>query len=104
MSKNQINASVVKHISELANIPVSEKESQVLANAFSETLDVVDELKKIDVSEVKTTHQVTGLKNVFREDQVIESRQFTQEEALSNARNTHQGYFVVPQVLKNKDN
>jgi Asp-tRNA(Asn)/Glu-tRNA(Gln) amidotransferase C subunit len=37
--------------------------------------------------------------NVLREDVVEEKRMFTQEEALSNAKKTHQGFFVVDQLI-----
>jgi len=99
-----VNNTQVKHIAQLANIPISEEESNKLAQDFSETLQVVDQLKKADVSKVEITHQVTGFKNVLREDIVKEEQSFTQQEALANAKKTYQGYFVVPYVLHNKDN
>jgi len=99
-----VNNTQVKHIAQLANIPIEEEESIKLANDFSETLQVVDQLKKADVSKVEITHQVTGFKNVFREDIVKEKQSFSQKEALANAHKTYKGYFVVPYVLQNKDN
>lgn len=87
----------------MANIPVTDKESQVLADAFAETLDVVDQLKQADVTGVETTHQVTGFKNRLRPDVVDHTREFTQAAALANAAHQYQGFFVVPQVLQNKD-
>ncbi len=99
-----VNNTQVKHIAQLANIPITEEESLKLASDFSETLQVVDRLKKIDTSKVAVTHQVTGFKNILREDVVKEEQSFTQEEALANAKQTYQGYFVVPYVLQNKDN
>ena len=99
-----VNNTQVKHIAQLANIPISEEESNKLAQDFSETLQVVDQLKKADVSQVEITHQITGFKNVLREDVVKEKQSFTQQEALANAKKTYQGYFVVPYVLHNKDN
>lgn len=103
MTKNKVSSTQVKHISTLASIPVTDEESERLAAAFGETLEVVDQLKKADVAGVQTTHQVTGFKNRFRADQVDHSREFTQQQALANAAHSHQGYFVVPQVLQNKD-
>ena len=70
---------------------------------FQKLWDVVDQLKTAKVDGVPTTHQVTGFKNVLREDIVDESRSFTQEEALANAQEQQDGYFVVPQVLQNKN-
>ncbi|HPS40744.1 MAG TPA: Asp-tRNA(Asn)/Glu-tRNA(Gln) amidotransferase subunit GatC [Candidatus Woesebacteria bacterium] len=98
-----VNNSQVKHIAELANIPITEEESVKIAEAFSETLIVVDRLKKADVSKVGVTHQVTGFKNILREDVVKQEQSFTQKEALANAKTTYKGYFVVPYVLQSKD-
>lgn len=99
-----VNNTQVKHIAKLANIPVSEEESIKLAEAFTETLIVVDRLKKADASKVAITHQVTGFKNILREDVAKPDQSFTQEEALANAKSTYNGFFVVPYVLQNKDN
>lgn len=89
----------VKHIAHLARIPVSDSEAEDLASGFTKVLEVVDTLKKADTSDVKPTHQVTGLENVMREDVIDEHRMLTQEEALREAKRTHNGYFVVDQVL-----
>jgi len=89
----------VKHIAKLANIPITESEEKMLAATFAETLQVVEELKKVDVSGVEPTFQVTGLENVMREDVVDVDRMFSQDEALTNATASHNGYFVVPQII-----
>lgn len=89
----------VHHVAQLANIPVTPSEEKKLAADFSETLNVIENLQSVDVSRVTPTYQVTGLENVLRADQVDESQMFSQSEALANAQDTHQGYFVVPQVI-----
>lgn len=104
MSKKQVTQEQVKHIAQLAQIPISETESQQLAKDFVETLVVVDQLKTADVGQVETTHQVTGLKNITREDQVHQELSFTQEEALANAKHQQDGYFLVKQILNTEDN
>ncbi len=93
----------VKHIADLAAIPLQEGEAADLSEGFNETIDVVEKLSTIDVSAVEPTHQVTGLVNVFREDDVDESRMFTQEQALSSAKRVYDGYVVVPHVFDNQD-
>lgn len=103
MKKTVITPQTVAHIAKLANIPVSKQEEQDLAKAFEETLVVVDELASLDVKNVPTTHQVTGLENVFREDEVNQEMMFTQQEALANAQQAHNGFFVVPRILEEKD-
>lgn len=86
-------------MSHLAKIPVTSKEEENFAEGFSKTLEVVDKLFDVNVNEVEPTHQVTGLENVLREDKVIEENMISQEDALKNAKNKHEGYFVVDQIL-----
>jgi aspartyl/glutamyl-tRNA(Asn/Gln) amidotransferase C subunit len=89
----------VDAIAKLALIPVTEDEKKDLAQGFNTVMDVLDTLKRVDVSHVEPTHQVTGLENVFREDEIDEARMFTQEQALINAPKAHDGYFMVDQVI-----
>lgn len=89
----------VSHIAQLANIPITQDEEKKLESAFDETMAVVEKLQSVDVRDVAPTFQVTGLENVTREDIVDESRMFSQEQALANARAQHDGFFVVPQVI-----
>jgi len=95
----QVDSSLVKHMAQLAQIPITEAEESELAVAFASTLAVVDELKEVEVNQVEPTHQVTGLENVLRSDEVEENRMFSQQEAVANASQTHQGYFVVERVI-----
>lgn len=103
MNHQAITTNQVKHIAKLANIPVSAQEEIDLAKAFNQTLDVIEELKTVDVTGIEPTHQVTGLENVTRDDAVTTDRMFTQNQALANAQHTYQGYFVVPRVIDEKD-
>lgn len=90
---------VVRHVANLANIPVSDSEAETLESAFEETIKVVQHLTELNTSQTEPTHQVTGLENVLREDLVTPERMFSQSEALANAQETHEGFFVVPQVI-----
>jgi aspartyl-tRNA(Asn)/glutamyl-tRNA(Gln) amidotransferase subunit C len=94
--KTQIS---VSHIAKLAHIPVTPEEEKKLEAAFEETLAVVEKLQTVDVSGVEPTYQVTGLENVLREDTIDEQKMFSQAEALANAKETHEGFVVVPQVI-----
>ena len=96
-----ISNDVIKHVAELANIPLSDEQAEKIGSAFTETLAVVENLKQVDIAGVEPTHQVTGLENVMREDVADVSRMFSQDEALSNAPATHEGYFVVARILDN---
>ncbi len=96
---NKIDPKLVEHIAQLAQIPVTEQEKAELAEAFNQTLGVIEELQAVETEGVEPTHQVTGLVNNTREDKVTPEVMFTQEEALANAQRTHQGYFVVERVI-----
>ena len=90
----------VHKIAKLANIPITTREESPLAEGFNTTMKVVDTLFSVDVKGVIPTSQVTGLENVFREDEIDGQRQLTQDQALANAPRKHNGYFVVDQILE----
>jgi aspartyl/glutamyl-tRNA(Asn/Gln) amidotransferase C subunit len=96
------SSSDVHRTAKLAHIPVTADEEEKLAAGFTTTMKVVDELFALDVSHVEPTHQVTDLENILREDEVDSGRMLTQEQALSNAKATHNGFFVVDQVIEEK--
>lgn len=89
----------VKHIAKLANLPISEKEEKKLASALNETLAYFDILKEVDSTKVEPTANVTGLENITRDD--TPQKSLSQEQALSNAKKTHEGFFEVDAILDN---
>lgn len=99
MAKKQITQADVEKIASLANLKVSAKEKELFSKQFTESLDIIDQLQEVDTQGIKTTHQVTGLKNITREDKVDETRMLSQKEALSQAEKTYKGFFVVPAVI-----
>jgi len=99
MSKKQVTQADVEKIARLANLEVSDKEKKLFSKQFTDSLDIIDQLQEVDTQGVRTTHQVTGLKNITREDKIDETRMLSQKEALSQAKKTHKGFFVVPAVI-----
>jgi aspartyl-tRNA(Asn)/glutamyl-tRNA(Gln) amidotransferase subunit C len=97
---NNISAAVVAHIALLANLEVSSPEQQAFAQAFSETLEEVAKLNTVDTKDVEPTNHVTGLKNIWRADEVDTERLITQSDALSQAAHSHRGFVVVDRVLE----
>ncbi|PIR59138.1 MAG: Asp-tRNA(Asn)/Glu-tRNA(Gln) amidotransferase GatCAB subunit C [Candidatus Pacebacteria bacterium CG10_big_fil_rev_8_21_14_0_10_56_10] len=98
----RISPQSIHKIAQLAKLSVSDAESDQLAAAFGETLEVIDHLRQADVADIPPTHQVTGLENVWRDDVVNDEQSLSQSAALANAAHTHQGYFVVPAILNHK--
>jgi len=100
MAKITITIDDVAKIGVLANLPVSESEKKLFAGQFSKTIDVIGEFNEIDTSGITPTSQVNHLENVTRPDEIDPDRVLTQAEALSGAKNVHQGFFVVKQILE----
>lgn len=92
----------VAHIAALAHIPVTPEEEKKLAAGFNTTIGVVNELFEVDVKKVEPTHQVTNRENIFRPDEVDVTRMLSQNQALSAAPRSHNGYFVVDQIREEK--
>lgn len=96
--KNALDKKDIAHVAALANIPISDKEAEVLAKDISDTLGAIETLRELPVESLPPTFQTTGLKNVTRLDQVKSS--LTQKEALGNARDSYQGYFRVKAIFE----
>lgn len=90
----------IDKIARLANLVLTDSQKKALIAQVGVTVEYVSQLQKLPTQDVVETSQVTGLENVLREDMVDEKRMFTQEEALANAKKTHNGYFVVDAVFE----
>lgn len=89
----------VKHIAELARLALSEDELKIYGKQLSDILAYVDELKEVDTTDVELTAQVTGLKNVFREDEINGWDKVEREAALKEAPELADKQIKVKRVL-----
>lgn len=96
--KAKLTKEQVLHIAKLAKLTLSEKEIIKFQKQLSDILGYIEVLNELDTSKVKPTSQVTGLENVLREDKV--GKCLTKKEALSNAKNKHEGYFKVKAIFE----
>lgn len=88
----------IKKIAKLAELPLSEDKLETLEKQLETTVEHVERLENINTSHITGTNTVTDLTNVVRDDVVEPS--LTQEEALRNAKKTHNGFFVVPVIIE----
>ena len=100
MSPTRIPLDQLKHIAHLARLEIDPKKEESLATQLSETASYIDVLSKLDTKEVTPTFQTNHLKNITRLDEVQES--FSQEEALSQAPDTYNGYFKTKATISKK--
>lgn len=95
LSKDQ-----VKHVAKLANLPLTEEEEEKYSGQLSKILEYVDQLNRVDTSNVEPTFNVSGNTNITQEDLVNKS--LTQEKALENTSNKRDGFFVTKGVFENE--
>jgi aspartyl-tRNA(Asn)/glutamyl-tRNA(Gln) amidotransferase subunit C len=94
---SKISTAEVERIAKLARIGLSPDEVIQMTAEIGQILEFVEQLQKVDVSEVAPTDQVTGLVDVWREDEVRPS--MPREQLLANAPEQKDGYIVVKRVL-----
>jgi len=92
----------VKHIAKLARMGLTEEEEKKFAKDLSSILDFVTKLKEADTKGVEPTAQVTGVFNVFREDEINAAGQDeqTKKQILGNVPAKERGYIKVKRVLE----
>lgn len=88
----------IARVAKLANLPIDEKQRRLFTSQLAAIVAFVSKLQQVPTKTVAPTAQVTGKTNVFREDVVDAARMLTQEQALKNAKETRNGYFVVPSI------
>ncbi|MDP2671534.1 MAG: Asp-tRNA(Asn)/Glu-tRNA(Gln) amidotransferase subunit GatC [bacterium] len=94
----KISQEDVKHVAKLASLSLSEKEIELYTQQLSEVIDYnMGELKKVDTNKIEPITNITGLEDILAEDEVEPG--LTQEEALANSKETHNGFFKVKAVL-----
>ncbi len=99
MTKKKMTREEVLHVADLCNLELSEKEIEKLAVMLTDTLGYIEILKELDTKDVKETYQVTGMTNIFQEEEET-STTLTQEEALSNAREVIKEMFATKAVFE----
>lgn len=85
-------------ISTLSRLTPIDTERQNLAAQMSSIIGFVEQLNELDTSHIEPLHHVLDLHTVLREDAVRES--LSRDEALQNAPERKEDYFIVPKVIK----
>ena len=95
-----INDDVIVKVAKLARINIPAEKINQFAKQLEPILEHFKSLSKVDTTNIVPIYQTTGLHTVLREDIVNTSRMFTQEQALSNAPKSSNGYFVTSATIK----
>lgn len=96
--KKIISRDLIKNLAKLAKLNLTKEEIEKYTGQFSSIVGYMEEIKNLDVKNIQETARVSDEENIFRADKVKTS--FTQQQALKNSKSTHEGFFLVPQILK----
>ena len=85
-------------VAALAKIQLSEEEIEVFSKQLPEIIAFVEKLEELDTSDIPPFYELLELPAPLRKDEPKPG--LTQEEALANAPEKKDGFFVVPRVVK----
>ena len=88
----------IKHIAELSRLDLTETETAQYREQLGSILDYVSALEEVKTEGIEPTAQVSGLFNVFRNDEVREWNESEREAALNQAER-EKGNIKVKRVL-----
>lgn len=93
----KLSKSEVEHIAKLARLKLSDEDAATYSQQLSDILDYVEKMNAVDTTGVEETSQVTGLINIMRNDEIIDSG--IDKELVDSAPDSGNGYVKVPKVL-----
>lgn len=95
----RLNKKDIQHIANLARLELTDKELKTYGDQLSDVLSYIDQLKEVDTKGVEPTAQVTGLKDVFREDEIKQWDEKEREAALNQAPEMEDRQIKVKRIL-----
>ena len=92
-----ISTSDIQHLASLSSLALADDEVDGLRQDLENIIGYIKQLGGLDTSGVEPTYQVTGLANVWREDEVQPG--VSREALLNLAPEKQNNQVKVPQVL-----
>ncbi len=92
-----ISTSDIQHLASLSSLALADDEVDGLRQDLENIIGYIKQLGGLDTSGVEPTYQVTGLANVWREDEVQPG--VSREALLNLAPKKQNNQVKVPQVL-----
>jgi len=96
---SKLTKAQVLHVGKLAKLSLKQSEVEKFKVQLTSIFDYVDSIAKMKTQGVPETNQVTGITNRFRKDEIIRDTMLSQKEALSGAKKTYKGYFVIKAIF-----
>ncbi|MDD5687046.1 MAG: Asp-tRNA(Asn)/Glu-tRNA(Gln) amidotransferase subunit GatC [Elusimicrobia bacterium] len=87
----------VEYVAKLARLLLTEEEKMQYTKQLNAILEYMDELNKLDTSNVLPTSHAIEMKNVFREDEAKKSEEA--DDIINNAPEREDRFFKVKKVI-----
>ena len=88
----------VRHLAQLSSLQMSDVEVELLRADIEKIINYINQLDELDTDGVEPTYQVTGLQNVWRDDEIIDSS-VSRRQPLALAAEQSDNCVKVPKVL-----
>ena len=88
----------VRHLAQLSSLQMSDAEVESLRVDIEKIINYINQLDELDTDGVEPTYQVTGLQNVWRDDEIIDSS-VSRRQLLALAAEQSDNCVKVPKVL-----
>ena len=95
---NTITNDDVRHLAQLSSLQMSDAEAELLRVGIEKIINYINKLDELDTDGVEPTYQVTGLQNVWRDDEIIDSS-VSRRQLLALAAEQSDNCVKVPKVL-----
>ncbi len=86
----------VEHVAKLARLELTEEEKVKFSKQLGDILKYVEQMNKVDTTDVEPMSHAIPVVNVMREDVVVSEH--TKEELMANAPFKEVGFFRVPKI------
>lgn len=94
----KISKQDVAYLAKLSNISLDDKQSQRLKNDLESIIHYFKLLSTVNTDEVEPTYEINGLKNVWRQDDLIDEM-VSGSALLAITPNVNESLIKVPKVL-----
>lgn len=91
----------IEKLAELVKITVTQEEVEKLSNMLSQTGEYMDMLNELDTDSVEPTYQVTGLQNIFQNENL--NKTLNQKDVLLNSTLVKNGMVGTSAVLEREE-
>lgn len=88
----------VRHLAHLSSLQMSDAEVESLRADIEKIINYINQLDELDTDGVEPTYQVTGLQNVWRDDEIIDSS-VSRQQLLALAAEQSDNCVKAPKVL-----